>query len=960
MSDDNAQGGQGPIGGRHNSRLSEVKASFKLDTAQLNSFKKHLEDVRKKVIEVRDAMEELAAASAKVSSGVSGSAIPGKGGTLKGFPSAFGATRVNTSQPSVTQSSPTAAATGAASSADGLVALRNMARAFGSSRAAGVGIMASGRAAMGVPGAAGVALGAAQIAGNAYKRFEAGVSGINASIDSRIERGIEYASSADKLNMLMQQMYGMSQRAVMEDFRRPMTEYRLGAGGINAMMQFQTETGVEATPGLGQSLAGIRAATGYSKSTSQILSQQRSLMDPRVANRMLFMAGVNAYEYGGGMKDPMQMRQELITNLGLDNERVLSGAFAPGSVTRARMADLGIGEEMQTELLQMARQQVEFTRRGGEGAYDPGLVEHRELMGVEGNLVSQQEETTRREVQREENFMRRQIDNMATREKIDRQLIVVLGKLEDTLSGLVGGKITIGNIGNRIAGGILGLPGKLVSAIPGVGDQPDSGGGVVGAGNVPSGLNDSSRDSQIKVPSGGRGSAKTTLSQLKQRPDVAKLHPSLKERIFRMMRVNPNIGITSGYRSFNEQESVFLSKMEPVSEEEAASMDQSLVTTWNGQKYAPKEGENFAAAPGRSVHALGLAADIFEEGDNQSYAWIVANSSKFGLNNWRAKGWRHDEPWHVQPDTVPRSYDDLIAAGYSPPEGLSEGLRQRFGLDSEGEDAYEYHEDYRTHVGPTSTSGMTTSDIIESERSKARGALGPGGSSQPVSRTGPRGAPSPGGSPSSNASGKPISAQEVARYAYEAGFRGEDLVKAVAIAGRESGFTPRILNPDAGTGDQSYGLMQINMLGDLGPERLKAFGISSNSQLYDPLTNMNAAYMLYQGRGNTFYDWGPYKGMEATYNTDLGAARDAVLAAGYEATGDATSRSMKIPTKAPSSQGHSRGSGGTVNVSNSPNITVSPVINFNGTPQTPDLHSIAITVSRMIEKEVKMLDLRSS
>lgn len=57
------------------------------------------------------------------------------------------------------------------------------------------------------------------------------------------------------------------------------------------------------------------------------------------------------------------------------------------------------------------------------------------------------------------------------------------------------------------------------------------------------------------------------------------------------------------------------------------------------------------------------------------------------------------------------------------------------------------------------------------------------------------------------------------------------------------------------TGDQSYGLFQINMLGNLGPSRRKQYGLSSNDDLYDPLTNAKVAFRLSKG-GTDFGAWG--------------------------------------------------------------------------------------------------------
>lgn len=120
-----------------------------------------------------------------------------------------------------------------------------------------------------------------------------------------------------------------------------------------------------------------------------------------------------------------------------------------------------------------------------------------------------------------------------------------------------------------------------------------------------------------------------------------------------------------------------------------------------------------------------------------------------------------------------------------------------------------------------------------------------------------------------------ISREQLARLAYQAGFRGDDIWKVIAIAGRESNYNPRAYNPNTSTGDKSYGLMQINMLGSMGPERLSQFGLSNADQLFDPLTNLKAAHQLYAQSNNSFYPWGPYRGESELRGTDPMAAQHA-------------------------------------------------------------------------------------
>lgn len=100
----------------------------------------------------------------------------------------------------------------------------------------------------------------------------------------------------------------------------------------------------------------------------------------------------------------------------------------------------------------------------------------------------------------------------------------------------------------------------------------------------------------------------------------------------------------------------------------------------------------------------------------------------------------------------------------------------------------------------------------------------------------------------------PLNIRKVAK---QAGFQGEALDTIVAIVQAESGGNPRAHNNNANTGDNSYGLAQINMLGGMGPERRDRYGLSSNEDLFDPLTNLRVAYQLSNG-GKNFSPWTTY------------------------------------------------------------------------------------------------------
>lgn len=87
------------------------------------------------------------------------------------------------------------------------------------------------------------------------------------------------------------------------------------------------------------------------------------------------------------------------------------------------------------------------------------------------------------------------------------------------------------------------------------------------------------------------------------------------------------------------------------------------------------------------------------------------------------------------------------------------------------------------------------------------------------------------------------------------GFEGKALKVAYAVAKKESNGRPLAHNGDSQTGDNSYGLFQINMIGDLGPERLEKFNLKSNKELFDPVINAQIAFHMTNGGK----DWSAWK-----------------------------------------------------------------------------------------------------
>jgi hypothetical protein len=121
--------------------------------------------------------------------------------------------------------------------------------------------------------------------------------------------------------------------------------------------------------------------------------------------------------------------------------------------------------------------------------------------------------------------------------------------------------------------------------------------------------------------------------------------------------------------------------------------------------------------------------------------------------------------------------------------------------------------------------------------------------------------------------GSVLSPSQIQAYAANAGFTGDDLNTAVAIAMAESGGNPgaigdRTLAPTRGP---SYGLWQINIGSNANPQ-------FASVNLFDPQTNANAAYSIYSAIGGfgTTRGWTTYTGGQyQAYLNAVPAAPDA-------------------------------------------------------------------------------------
>jgi hypothetical protein len=146
-----------------------------------------------------------------------------------------------------------------------------------------------------------------------------------------------------------------------------------------------------------------------------------------------------------------------------------------------------------------------------------------------------------------------------------------------------------------------------------------------------------------------------TIDQIRAESNFKQLHPTMQDRVIRLITAsNGAVGLGVGFRSEEEQRQLFLSRY---------VVDPGGSVEWDGKRWRKQnESDATAAPPGRSMHELGLAADL--AGD---HGWVVTNSSRFDLKTFASV---NDEPWHVQPVELPNSRVDYEQLG-SPWKGNS-------------------------------------------------------------------------------------------------------------------------------------------------------------------------------------------------------------------------------------------------------------------------------------------------
>ncbi len=89
------------------------------------------------------------------------------------------------------------------------------------------------------------------------------------------------------------------------------------------------------------------------------------------------------------------------------------------------------------------------------------------------------------------------------------------------------------------------------------------------------------------------------------------------------------------------------------------------------------------------------------------------------------------------------------------------------------------------------------------------------------------------------------------------GFKGQALKTAWAVAKAESNGRPFAFNGNTKTGDSSYGIFQVNMLGGLGPDRRNKYDLGFNAYLFNPVKNAEIVYRMTKG-GIDWSSWSSY------------------------------------------------------------------------------------------------------
>ena len=184
-------------------------------------------------------------------------------------------------------------------------------------------------------------------------------------------------------------------------------------------------------------------------------------------------------------------------------------------------------------------------------------------------------------------------------------------------------------------------------------------------------------------------------------------------------------------------------------------------------------------------------------------------------------------------------------------------------------------------------------------------------------------------------SGKTFTIGQLKELALSVGFNEKNASIAAAVAMGESGGNPS--NKNFKRPDKSYGLWQINMIDDLGPARMKEFGLQREDQLFDPVTNAKAAFKI--SGGSNWNPWTVYT--KGIYKSFLKEAQE------HKKTGSSTSTAKPAAGKQGTPQA-AAGTPGSSTVAEAPPTDTDPIEKSSAkspavatTSQTPQATSTA-------------------
>lgn len=328
------------------------------------------------------------------------------------------------------------------------------------------------------------------------------------------------------------------------------------------------------------------------------------------------------------------------------------------------------------------------------------------------------------------------------------------------------------------------------------------------------------------------------------------LHPSMNSKVSAMMKANPRLRMNSGRRDEVKQRKL-------------------------------KAGGYSRVSGKSSAHTRGLAADM---GPASEYGWLMANARKFGLQSGAKAG----EPWHVG---MPGIGDDgttglggllglLGGSGANPMDTLNASLPALFALlfgqfgtadvagkatasDIQKNLAYDPEYSKKLFAAGNYTLGgkfggdnSVFTKILAAAQAKADVTYGK--ATADTQTHGGSGSESLVGALQAlgiSSTGLSDGAM-VALLANKAGWTGDNLVKAVSIAGRESSFVPTAHRTDQDPAKMSgdRGLWQINA--KAWTSWLVSHGYQTSQtdrSIFDPWVNAQAAHGIWAESG--FSPW---------------------------------------------------------------------------------------------------------